>query len=74
DGAEWKLESDRHGPHEATGLKLDSTKARMLLGWRAMLDIFSALEWVVEWHKNYHKDYNMRELTEAQIDRYEKII
>ena len=66
DGAEWKLESDRHGPHEATDLKLDSTKARTLLGWRAMLDIFSALEWTVEWYKGYHEHHNMRKLTEAQ--------
>lgn len=74
DGAEWKLESDRQGPHEATDLKLDSAKARTLLGWRSRLDIFSALEWVVEWYKNYHEDHNMRELTEAQIVRYEKMI
>jgi CDP-glucose 4,6-dehydratase len=74
DGAEWKLESDRQGLHEATDLKLDSTKARMLLGWRAMLDIFSALEWTVEWYKGYHEHHNMRKLTEAQIVRYEKII
>jgi CDP-glucose 4,6-dehydratase len=74
DGAEWKLESDRQGPHEATDLKLDSAKARMLLGWRSRLDIFSALEWVVEWYKSYHEGYNMKEFTEAQIVRYEKII
>jgi len=74
EGAEWQMESDRPNLHESTVLKLDSSKARMLLRWRSMLDIFSALEWVVEWYKNYHEDYNMRELTEAQIDRYEKMI
>lgn len=73
-GAEWRMESDRPSPHESTVLKLDSSKARTLLGWRSRLDIFSALEWVVEWYKNYHEDHSMRELTEAQIDRYEKII
>ncbi len=72
--AEWQMESDGPSLHESTVLKLDSSKARMLLGWRPRLDICSALEWVVEWYKNYHKGYNTRELTEAQIVRYEKII
>jgi len=74
EGAEWRPDPDGPHPHESTYLKLDSSKARMLLGWESRLNLLTALEWTVEWYKGYQEKKAMRQLTEAQIDRYEKMI
>ncbi len=58
-------------PHEAALLKLDCSKAHALLGWRPRLNVDSALAWTVEWHKAMHAGANMREMTMAQIARYQ---
>jgi CDP-glucose 4,6-dehydratase len=60
-------------PYESTYLKLDCSKAERLLGWLPKLNLSTALEWVVEWYKAYFENENMREVTEAQILRYEKM-
>jgi CDP-glucose 4,6-dehydratase len=49
-GASWKAQSDE-GPHEANFLKLDCSKAKMVLGWRPRWDIKTAVEKVVEFAK-----------------------
>ena len=38
-------------PHEAGLLKLDTSEARSLLGWRPALRLDEALDWIVDWHK-----------------------
>jgi CDP-glucose 4,6-dehydratase len=65
-GAGWQQDEGTH-PHEATTLKLDSTRARTLLGWTPRLSLDTALDWIVEWHQ--HGD--AREVTLHQIERYE---
>ena len=60
DGAAWELDQAQH-PHEAAYLKLDSSKARTLLGWRPTLDAGTAPEWTVEWHRAWHAGENMRQ-------------
>lgn len=65
-GARWQQDEGTH-PHEATTLKLDSTRARTLLGWTPRLSLDTALDWIVEWHQ--HAD--AREATLQQIERYE---
>jgi len=70
DGAHWELDST-HQPHEDHSLKLDCSKAKSLLGWSPRLHLSGVLEWIVEWYRGYQQNANMRDLTEAQIARYE---
>ncbi len=68
--AQWKQDDSQH-PHEAHCLRLDTSKARSLLGWGPQLRLSTALEWVVEWYRDFHQGINMRAITEAQIDRFQ---
>ena len=58
-------------PHEASLLKLDCSKARTFLGWRPRLDVYTALAWTLEWHKAMDAGANMRDITSAQIARFQ---
>ena len=69
--ASWMREPGEH-PHEAGLLKLDSSKARVRLGWMPRLDLASALEWTVAWHRNHADGGNAREQTLRDIERYEE--
>jgi len=59
-------------PHEAGLLRLDSSKVRAALGWRPVLGLETALDWIVVWHKSVgptgHGD--ARGVTLRQIDDY----
>lgn len=69
--ARWELGSTQQ-PHEASHLKLDCSKAQNLLGWESRLDLSTTLQWIVAWYRGYQQKKNMRNLTEAEIVRYEK--
>lgn len=69
DGASWEVDADQH-PHEARYLKLDSSKARNLLGWEARLDVASTLQRIVEWYRAWLDGRDMRETTRMQIREY----
>jgi len=59
-------------PHEAGLLKLDSSKARNLLGWKPRLSFEDAIEWTVTWYKNYAEGTdNLLELMNNQINDYQ---
>jgi CDP-glucose 4,6-dehydratase len=68
-GASWMPDEGEH-PHEASCLKLDSSKAEARLGWACRLDIEQTLEWVVEWYRAFHAGEDPREVTSSQISRY----
>jgi CDP-glucose 4,6-dehydratase len=72
-GATWKLDSGEK-PHEANFLKLDTSKARLMLSWRPQLNLDESLSLIVEWMKKYHKGDNMHEITLAQIKRYQTLL
>ena len=57
--------------HEAEFLALDSSKSRSELGWQALLEIESALEWTLAWYKLWQDGAEMRQVTEMQIAAYE---
>lgn len=76
--AEWgegaACEHDRAAqPHEAGTLKLDSSKARARLGWRPMLPLGTALEWVIVWHRACDEGRDMRNVTLGQIAEYRNL-
>lgn len=68
--ATYKIDNREH-PHEATYLKLDSSKARQFLKWEPKLDLDTALEWVTVWYRVYQRGGDLRGITEAQISEYE---
>lgn len=72
EGAGWRQDADA-GPHEATFLKLDASRARAELGWAPRLPLAEALAWVVEWHRTHAAGGDVQRLCAAQIDRYERL-
>ncbi len=56
------------GPHEAHLLKLDSSKAKMILGWKPVWCFDKAIEMTTNWYKSYYEDNRI--ITEEQIDAY----
>lgn len=71
-GAAWIKDSNQH-PHEANYLKLDCSKAKKLLNWMPILDIETALEWVVKWYRAFQDSRDMRQVTESEIEHYEAL-
>lgn len=69
--ASWALDGQAH-PHEATYLKLDCSKARARLRWRPRWDIGHTIKKIVEWHQAYDRGADMRAVSLAQIDSYQK--
>lgn len=71
--SKYRFDTSRQ-PHETSYLKLDSYKARKLLGYESKLGINKALEMVVDWmdvYKNNKK--NLYDFTVSQINDYENI-
>jgi CDP-glucose 4,6-dehydratase len=71
EGARWESATVPY-PHENDHLKLDCSKAKAYLGWSPRLRLSTALERVVEWYRSYQRHEDMRQVTEAQIARFER--
>ena len=56
--------------HEAAYLKLDSSKARMKLGWNSRWRLKHALLKTLEWHRAWRDGQDMYQVTLAQISEY----
>ncbi len=68
-----KLELGPRGSqlHEAGILRLDSTKARTILGWRPRLSLEMSLSMTVDWYRAWASgDVDMRSFSAGQIDQY----
>jgi len=69
DGARYEIMAqDRSAVHEAHYLKLDSSKARMRLGWRPRWSFDEALAATTHWYKAHAAGADMRAFTLAQIN------
>lgn len=66
------LIDDGQHPSEATYLRLDCSKARLLLGWDPLLPLEDALAWTVDWHRAVSTGTDPRDLTLDQIRCYQK--
>ena len=71
--ARW-IKEQNHSAHEDTLLKLDCSKARMLLNWEPKLELEKTIKWIVRWFKAYADGKDMRATTIEQITRYEEKI
>jgi CDP-glucose 4,6-dehydratase len=64
----WVLDEGPH-PHEARYLKLDSSRARMHLGWQPPVGLEQGLEAIVEWYRELDDGADMREATVRQLEK-----
>jgi CDP-glucose 4,6-dehydratase len=75
DSASWRpLGSELAQPHEAGLLKLDTSKARALLGWSPRWDLGRTLEESVAWYRAFHAGETvskLRDLMDRQIQAFE---
>lgn len=58
-------------PHETASLRLDSSRARLRLGWQPAWDLDEGLQAIVEWYRAYERKADLREITLAQIAAYQ---
>lgn len=66
---QWIVESAPQ-LHEANYLKLDSSKAKTLLGWQPKLAIEDSIKLTAEWYRAFFDGQSMVKLTEQQIKQY----
>jgi CDP-glucose 4,6-dehydratase len=60
-------------PHEARTLTLDSSKARIRLGWNPRLAYADAIRWTVAWYKAFAAGDDVAEETRKQLRRYQEL-
>lgn len=62
-----------NNPHESSYLKLNSSKAFQILGWKPKLSTTESIEWAVQWYRSYEKGENMKKLTLQQIKNFQSL-
>lgn len=65
----FKSQDGEH-PHEANFLKLDNSKARMMLGWEPKWSLETGLDLVLDWHDAFKSQHNMFEKSISQVKTY----
>lgn len=69
-GPEFSFARDNADPPEHNLLRLDSTKARLQLGWRSRLPLEESVRMTVDWYRAWAAGSDMRSFTEQQIESY----
>ena len=65
---QFKIEPQEHHPSMIRYLKIDSSKARNLLGWAPVWDIREAVRKTILWYRHYYEFNSVS--TEADINHY----
>ncbi len=68
-GVQWTQDEGPH-PHEAHQLRLDSSRARDLLGWRPVMGLEEGVAATVEWYRALREGEDMRAVTLGQIEAH----
>lgn len=66
----WALDAGPH-PHEAHYLKLDSSLARLRLGWQPPVSLDTALAETAAWYRELEAAADMREVTLGQLEAFD---
>jgi CDP-glucose 4,6-dehydratase len=66
----WETDAGDH-PHEATHLKVDSSKARSRLGWAPTWDLGQTLASIAHWYRGLREQADLRALSFDQIAAFE---
>ena len=71
----WRAAEDANAPHETCHLKLDCSKARMLLGWQPILPLDKAVELTMKWYRlpRANPRADMFDYSREQIRDYEQL-
>lgn len=69
-GSTWQRDNTPQ-PHEANYLKLDSSKAKVKLGWHPRWNLQSALDYTLAWHEAWKRGADVAATSLAQIREYE---
>lgn len=72
-GARWHCE-DAPQLHEASTLKLDSSKAKQRLHWRPRWALEQALAHTIDWHLAWRRGADMQDFSLQQIAAYEAAV
>ncbi len=62
--------SEKNAPHEASYLKLDSSKVKQTFGWKPVWNVEEAVRHSVEWYRAYYNKEDMYAFTVGQIKSY----
>jgi CDP-glucose 4,6-dehydratase len=65
---DYEINQDKNIYHEAKLLKLDCTKANLLLEWEGVWDSSITFEHTVKWYKSYYEDDKI--LTKRNLEKY----
>ncbi len=68
-GASWTHDHGDH-PHEANLLRLDTAKAREILGWSPLLGFEETVDWTSQWYRALADGQDVIAATMMQVDRY----
>ncbi len=71
--ANWQIDKQPQ-LHEATYLKLDSSKARTQLGWQPRWNLETALEKIMRWHQHWRNNGDMHQFSLQQIAEYQSAV
>jgi CDP-glucose 4,6-dehydratase len=66
---EWQVDPGPH-PHEATYLKLDSSRAKSALGWAPTWDLSTGLDAIIDWYVALRDGQPVRDVTVEQVQRF----
>lgn len=66
----WEARPNDDMPHEASYLKLDSSKLKKTFGWHPRWKIDQAVEKTAAWTKAWLEGNNIRSIMESQISEY----
>jgi CDP-glucose 4,6-dehydratase len=69
-GVRFEINPD-HGPHEASFLKLNCSKAASRLSWQPQWRIDKTISETASWYRNVHKGKNAQVECLRQIEEYE---
>ncbi len=68
-GLAWRPDGGAHPP-EAPSLRIDSTRAGQILGWKPTWDIGQALDALVEWYRAFGSRADMSAVSLRQIEAF----
>lgn len=71
DGFRWSIQPD-DGPHEATLLKLDCSKLKMVFDWKPRWNLETAVLKTVEWSRCWNENNDVARCMDCQINEYLK--
>ena len=68
----WNVNNDSN-LYEEDYLRLNCSKSNTRLSWIPKMNLEQGLSWTTEWYRQYKQNNDMRDITEQQIDKFQKL-